>query len=79
MSLDDEPWAEYGTCMTADPELFFPDVGEHVNAAKRVCALCPVVLECAEYAIRVDERHGIWGGLSEKERRPYVRAARIGA
>jgi WhiB family transcriptional regulator, redox-sensing transcriptional regulator len=75
-AVADEPWSKLGVCMTTDPDLFFPDKGVNVVEAKKVCAGCPVVVECASYAVRADERYGVWGGLSERDRRPYVRAAK---
>ncbi|WP_231839643.1 MULTISPECIES: WhiB family transcriptional regulator [Blastococcus] len=56
-------------CAETDPEAFFPDKGGSTRDAKRVCAGCPVRAECLEYALASDERFGIWGGLSERERR----------
>jgi WhiB family redox-sensing transcriptional regulator len=41
--------------------------------AKAICAVCPVQVECLEYAIRTREPHGVWGGLSEMERRAMLR------
>jgi WhiB family transcriptional regulator, redox-sensing transcriptional regulator len=68
-------WQEHGSCQTADPTLFFHPQNERgaarrsrVQAAKRVCASCPVRTECADYAIRAREPYGIWGGMSEEER-----------
>ena len=45
------------------------------SAAKRICAACPVQRECLEYALRVREPFGIWGGLNETERRALTGAA----
>jgi WhiB family transcriptional regulator, redox-sensing transcriptional regulator len=77
-------WMTRGLCAQTDPEQFFPDPGAQSRAAKAVCSHCPVRAECLEYAIEHDERWGVWGGLSERERRPLVRArgsrcARCGA
>ncbi len=62
--------ADYGSCKDADPSVFFPDVGQHDLAftAKRVCAQCPVRLECLVVALRDHEEHGIWGGMTYKRR-----------
>lgn len=56
-------------CADTDPEVFFPGVGDHWSAAmaKRICRSCPCLAACREHGI--EERHGIWGGLSEHERR----------
>ncbi len=73
----DESWRLDGLCAETDPEAFFPEKGGSTRDAKRVCAGCPVRLECLEYALGNDERFGIWGGLSERERR-RVRLQRRG-
>lgn len=73
----DESWRLEGLCAETDPEAFFPEKGGSTRDAKRVCAGCPVRLECLEYALGNDERFGIWGGLSERERR-RVRLRRRG-
>lgn len=72
----EEPWMEYAACKNLDPEIFFPKKGHpaHTMKAKRVCAVCPVVQCCADYAIRNGFKDGVFGGMSEKERRP-LRAA----
>lgn len=62
-------WQDAGLCAEVDPELFFPEKGGSVAYAKRVCRSCPVRPECLEYALENDERFGVWGGLSERERR----------
>lgn len=71
--LDREPdelnWQARGLCAQTDPEAFFPDKGGSTREAKRVCQRCPVRGECLEYALANDERFGVWGGLSERERR----------
>jgi len=63
-------------CAQTDPEVFFPEKGGATAAAKAVCAGCPVRVECLEGALERGERHGIWGGLSEYERRPMRAAAK---
>ena len=65
----DESWRLDGLCAETDPEAFFPEKGGSTREAKRVCAGCPVRLQCLEFALQGDERFGIWGGLSERERR----------
>lgn len=74
-SLDDDPWQAGALCAQTDPEEFFPERGGSARPAKSVCAQCPVRQECLEYALENDERFGIWGGLSEYERRPLRRDA----
>jgi WhiB family transcriptional regulator, redox-sensing transcriptional regulator len=79
--LDDEAvsgeqeWQERALCAQTDPEAFFPEKGGSTREAKRICAGCEVRAECLEYALANDERFGIWGGLSERERRRLRRAA----
>lgn len=62
-------WQERALCAQTDPEAFFPEKGGSTREAKRVCEACEVRQECLEYALEHDERFGIWGGLSERERR----------
>jgi WhiB family redox-sensing transcriptional regulator len=62
-------WQERALCAQTDPEAFFPEKGGSTREAKRVCEACDVRAECLEYALANDERFGIWGGYSERERR----------
>jgi WhiB family redox-sensing transcriptional regulator len=62
--------------MGVDPELFFPERGSSTREAKEVCRGCVVRIECLEFAIANSEKFGIWGGMSERERR-RVRRARL--
>lgn len=72
----EEPdWQERALCAQTDPEAFFPEKGGSTREAKRICSGCEVRAECLEYALANDERFGIWGGLSERERRRLRRAA----
>jgi WhiB family redox-sensing transcriptional regulator len=68
---DAEPgdWQDRALCAQTDPERFFPEKGGSTREAKRICQGCDVRSECLEYALVHDERFGIWGGLSERERR----------
>src|ERR687895_770109 len=66
-------WQERALCAQTDPEAFFPEKGGSTKEAKRICAGCEVRAECLEYALANDERFGIWGGLSERERRKLKR------
>jgi WhiB family transcriptional regulator, redox-sensing transcriptional regulator len=68
-------WHEQALCAQTDPEAFFPEKGGSTREAKRVCLSCDVRSECLEYALMNDERFGIWGGLSERERRRLKKAA----
>ena len=71
----DEQWRLDALCAETDPEAFFPEKGGSTREAKRVCGGCAVRMECLEYALSNDERFGIWGGLSERERRRLRRRA----
>ena len=66
-------WQERALCAQTDPEAFFPEKGGSTREAKKVCTGCDVRMECLEYALEHDERFGIWGGLSERERRKLKR------
>ena len=68
-------WHERALCAQTDPEAFFPEKGGSTREAKRVCLGCDVRPECLEYALAHDERFGIWGGLSERERRRLKKQA----
>ncbi|WP_068424644.1 WhiB family transcriptional regulator [Piscicoccus intestinalis] len=73
LAADDANWRDSALCAQTDPEEFFPDKGGGTSQAKRVCAACTVRTECLEYALAHDERFGIWGGTSERERRRLKR------
>jgi len=68
-------WQDRALCAETDPEAFFPEKGGSTREAKRICSGCEVRAECLEYALAHDERFGIWGGLSERERRRLKRRA----
>ena len=77
--MDDEwqepGWQDRALCSQTDPEAFFPEKGGSTREAKKVCRGCEVRADCLEYALERDERFGIWGGLSERERRRLKRVA----
>ena len=73
--VDEVGWQDRALCAQTDPEAFFPEKGGSTRDAKRICTSCDVRAECLEYALRNDERFGIWGGLSERERRKLKRRA----
>jgi WhiB family transcriptional regulator, redox-sensing transcriptional regulator len=66
-------WQDRALCAQTDPEAFFPEKGGSTREAKKVCRGCEVRADCLEYALDHDERFGIWGGLSERERRRLKR------
>jgi WhiB family redox-sensing transcriptional regulator len=75
--VDDEDalgWQADALCAQTDPEAFFPEKGGSTRDAKRICTGCEVKAQCLEYALQNDERFGIWGGLSERERRRLRRS-----
>ena len=62
-------WQDEANCLGVDPDLFFPERGASTREAKEVCRGCVVREDCLEYALANGEKFGIWGGLSERERR----------
>lgn len=73
------PWQDRALCAETDPEAFFPVKGGSTREAKRVCRSCEVRAECLQYALDHDERFGIFGGMSERERRELKRQQRRAA
>lgn len=81
IDLDRHQWALRAECRREDPELFFAADGERggsrdnqdrVEAAKAICRTCTVLAECLDYAVTTRQHEGIWGGLTEDERRPLL-------
>ena len=74
-------WRDKGRCRGVDPEVFFPveDDEEAEAAAKAICDECMVREACLEHAITCREKLGVWGGLTERERRRLVRRRRKSA
>ena len=73
--VDQGHWRILAACQFADPDLFFPISSSgpalaQVAQAKAICAGCQVQRECLAFAVRTHQVHGVWGGLSEKERYP---------
>jgi WhiB family redox-sensing transcriptional regulator len=75
--FDEDPlaWQSDAICAQTDPEAFFPEKGGSTREAKKICQGCDVKAQCLEYALKNDERFGIWGGLSERERRKLKKRA----
>ncbi len=71
---DEDAWRDRAACRDTSPELFFP-IGttgvalDQIDSAKRVCGECPVATECLEFALATNQEAGVWGGLTEDERR----------
>jgi WhiB family redox-sensing transcriptional regulator len=68
MTPADSAWQEQALCAQTGADFFFPEPGSSVREAKRICGMCEMRSACLEYALNNDERFGVWGGLSEKER-----------
>ena len=69
-------WMVDGLCRQVDPDLFFPEMGDNTTAkAQKVCANCPVMDKCLDYALAHPGITGVWGGTSEKERARMRRMA----
>ena len=62
-------WSAYGSCASEDPELFFPEPGADTSEARAICRSCPVRRMCLDYAIETHQKFGIWGGMTENQRR----------
>ncbi|MDO3400282.1 WhiB family transcriptional regulator [Mycolicibacterium neoaurum] len=69
-------WQRYGLCRNVGTKMFFgaeiedpPVRARRIAQAKRLCRRCPVAAECLNHALTHSERHGIWGGLTTRERR----------
>ena len=69
LTLEALAWQDFANCRGADVDIFFPDRGASTRGAKEICAACQVRSECLDYAVTRGEKFGIWGGLSERERR----------
>ncbi len=66
---EERPWVVFAACRDADPEIFFPGSKDDERAALAMCAICPVVRECCAYSLEAREAFGVWGGLTERQRR----------
>ena len=72
-------WQQAARCRGIDPDVFHPQSNEEADEAKAICASCPVREPCLEYALVVREKLGVWGGLTERERRRVLRHRRKSA
>ena len=68
-TFDVPDWMDQARCSETDAEAFFPEKGGSTRYAKKVCMACEVRTDCLEWAIATDQRFGVWGGMSERERR----------
>lgn len=73
LSNFDFSWQDEARCKGRSSTVFYPQRGVPTASARALCKECPVKRECLEYALAADERFGIWGGLSERERRKLQR------
>ncbi|MCU1395639.1 MAG: WhiB family regulatory protein [Ilumatobacteraceae bacterium] len=62
-------WSRSAICETADPDLFFPQPGTDTTYARSMCKACPVRRQCLDYALETKQKFGIWGGMTESQRR----------
>lgn len=76
--FQDQDWRSQAMCAEIDPDLWFAAGAVEHKMAKRVCRLCPVQKQCLSYAMEAPIDHGIWGGLTERERRRFRRNAQDG-
>jgi WhiB family redox-sensing transcriptional regulator len=73
----DLAWRQHGRCRGVDPAVFYPVSDEdEALEAKQICAACPVRVACLEYSLAAREKHGVWGGATERERRRLLRQRR---
>ena len=83
VALLDDSWQLKAACRGPQAAVFFPpprferkdEKLEREHRAKAICAQCSVADDCLEYALSIRERHGVWGGLSESERRAMLKTA----
>jgi WhiB family redox-sensing transcriptional regulator len=73
----DQPWAPSAICSQVDPEVWFPDRGKCNGQAKRVCAGCPVLADCLDWALTTNQRFGVWGAMSTAERDAQRREQKV--
>jgi WhiB family redox-sensing transcriptional regulator len=72
-AIDDLSWREDALCAQVDPEIFFPEKGQPTRDAKKICATCDVREQCLQWAITANQRHGVLGGLTARERSRLAR------
>ena len=74
-----DDWRADAACREADVNVFFPTTDEEAGPAKAICAACPVRTECLEFALATRQEDGVWGGLTEIERRRLRRRRQAAA
>jgi len=73
--LDERPWAVFAACRDEKSMVFFPQTKDEEKRALSICATCPVIEDCLGHALETNERYGVWGGTTEKQRRKLSRTA----
>jgi WhiB family transcriptional regulator, redox-sensing transcriptional regulator len=71
--LDERPWAVFAACKDEQGMIFFPQTKDEEAKALAICATCPVIEDCLDRALEMNERFGVWGGTTEKQRRKLTR------
>lgn len=71
--LDERPWAVFASCKTEQSMTFFPQNREEEAVALAICGICPVQEDCLDHAMETNERFGVWGGTTERQRRKLRR------
>lgn len=76
ITYDPNEWRQEAACRDLDTAIFFPETEDETAAALAVCATCPVRESCLEFALVTRQEDGVWGGLTETERRRLRRRQR---
>ena len=75
----DLDWRDDAACRGLDTSIFFPATEDGAEEAKAICRTCPVQQACLDWAIATRQEDGVWGGLTEKERRRVRRRRQAAA
>lgn len=70
------PWADDAACRDASTQVFFAETPDDERQALALCRACPVQRACLRFAVERQQRHGVWGGTTERERRAMIRDRR---
>lgn len=73
--MNERPWAVFAACKDEEGMTFFPQTRDEEVQALTICEICPVSEDCLDHALETNERFGVWGGTTEKERRRLSRIA----
>ncbi len=71
--LEERPWAVFAACKAEKSMKFFPQTRQEEREAIAICNICPVIEDCLDHALESNERFGVWGGTTERERRKISR------